>query len=130
MPRMTKGKELYAVTQVNSIQCGEVLGENDYDPIHKDYKYRLRTGFNSHCICLNCLNQFDLDLKKDERQCPKCNPNEVYSELEMVGRECPKCHNGLSKRIGLWPYHEMWEGGVWEEGHRWKLWGQGCDPII
>ncbi len=73
----------------------EVLGENDYDPIHKDYKCRLRTGFNSHCICLNCLNQFDLDLKKDERQCPKCNSNDVHSELEMVGRECPKCHNGV-----------------------------------
>ena len=62
-----------------------------------------RTGFNSHCICLNCLNQFDLDVDTDERICSNCNSDQVKTELEQVGQQCPKCKTGKV---------EMFETGI------------------
>lgn len=73
-----------------------------------------RTGFNSNCICLNCLKQFDLDLgedywwftakaiarvRKDKRVCPKCKSQKVYSIREMIGKPCPKCKKGHIEEI-------------------------------
>lgn len=58
-----------------------------------------RTGFYSHCICLKCLNQFDLDIEKDERKCPECKSSEVKSELEMIGQQCPRCNIGNMEMI-------------------------------
>ena len=88
---------------------------------------RERTGFNSYCICLDCLHQFRADLggserywspyelyleshlprpeqAKDKRQCPKCRSKNVKTELEMVGQPCPKCKEGIIE--------EIWTGAV------------------
>ena len=89
-----QGQRIVCPHPIERYYIREVLGENVYDPVKKDYKYRLRSGFNSHCLCLNCLNQFDLDVEKDDRKCPKCGSTEVHTELEMVGKKCPKCHKG------------------------------------
>jgi len=53
-----------------------------------------RTGYNSYCVCLSCLSQFELDLDRDERQCPKCGVTDVKSEEELVDEPCPKCPTG------------------------------------
>jgi predicted RNA-binding Zn-ribbon protein involved in translation (DUF1610 family) len=59
---------------------------------------RERIGWNLHCVCLDCLGQFDLDLMKEERVCPKCQSKEVKAEEEMVSQTCPKCKTGIIKR--------------------------------
>ena len=110
------------------IRCGhpsermhvhEVLGERASIP----EVVRERTGFNSHCICLDCLHQFRADLgsikkyywspyerylenhlprpkqTKDKRECPECKSKNVKMELEMVGEPCPKCKEGIIEEI-------------------------------
>ena len=73
-----------------------------------------RTGFNSNCICLDCLNYMVLDLgdersiwrqtygfnrKKDKRQCNKCFSNNVKTNFELIGEVCPKCKRGIISEI-------------------------------
>lgn len=86
---------------------------------------RERTGFNSFCLCLDCLHQFKADLgevgwspyessfrghiarikqEKDKRECPSCYSKNVKTELEMVGENCPKCKTGVIK--------EKWTGNM------------------
>ncbi len=88
---------------------------------------RERTGFNSFCVCLDCLHQFKADLgvsesywspyepyldeylprpkqAKDKRQCPSCKSTNVKTELEMIGETCPKCKEGVIK--------ETWTGSI------------------
>jgi len=86
---------------------------------------RERTGFNSFCVCLDCLHQFKADLgeeewspyepylrqhlprpkrEKDKRECPKCHSKNVKTELEMVGQTCPKCNEGVIE--------EIWTGAI------------------
>jgi len=103
----------------------EVLGERaKYLFIVRD-----RTGFNSDCVCLDCLHQFQADLGtikrhywspyeerlkqrnlprpkhgKDRRECPECKSKNVKMELEMVGEPCPKCKEGVIE--------EIWTGAI------------------
>jgi len=93
----------------------EVLGKNLSLELIRE-----RTGFNSFCVCLDCLNQFKADLgqdgwspyephlwqhlprlkqEKDKRECPKCKSKNVKTELELVGEACPKCKEGIIEQI-------------------------------
>ena len=86
-----------------------------------------RPGFNSDCICLDCLYQFQADLGysedywspyvhyiekykpkskkgKDKRECPKCKSKKVKTVLELVDKTCPKCKEGIIE--------EVWTGAV------------------
>ncbi|HEX8915107.1 MAG TPA: hypothetical protein VF796_22340 [Humisphaera sp.] len=54
-----------------------------------------RVGHNSHCVCLACVRQFDLDPRRDPVACPACSSAAVRSALDSVGRECPKCKAGV-----------------------------------
>jgi len=101
----------------------KVLGvrESLYDEV------RTRTGFNSFCICLDCIHQFKADLggfekywspyelflfgfkpvlreAKDKRECPECKSKNVKTELELVGETCPKCKEGVIE--------EIWTGAI------------------
>lgn len=53
-----------------------------------------RTGFNSQCVCLDCLHQFNLDLNRDDRLCLACYSFRVASVDECVGNSCPQCREG------------------------------------
>jgi primosomal protein N' len=79
-----------------------VLGENAPPKL-----VAKRVGYNTYCICLNCLNQFEADFGyekrtifnffrrgKDRRECPKCKSHKIRTELEIVGKKCPKCKEG------------------------------------
>lgn len=57
-------------------------------------KYESRTGFSSNCVCTDCLEQFKLDVERDERRCPECGSDAVRTEQELVGDRCPKCEDG------------------------------------
>ncbi len=77
------------------------LGHLDIEEVIK------RVGFNSFCICLECLHQFEADLRdeesnpfrhwikgppaKDSRICPVCGSKSVKTISEIIGHTCPKC---------------------------------------
>ncbi len=63
-----------------------------------------RTGFNSVCLCRDCLQIFHLDLKRDARTCLNCRSSRVASLEELVGGICPKCMIGTIQEIetGRW----------------------------
>jgi hypothetical protein len=73
----------------------------------EDYKRRqsiydaaqARRGFLSDCICLDCLEKQELDLKKDERECRSCSSSNVKSVMELLGSICPKCKEGIIKEF-------------------------------
>lgn len=89
-----------------------VLGKNASSRL-----IRARTGFNSDCVCLECLAQFKLDIgneefskfswryyygaikKRDKRKCPSCDSTKVRTVPEMVDQECPKCKIGHIREI-------------------------------
>lgn len=97
-----------------------VLGKNASKDLRKK-----RTGFSSYCICLDCLHQFEADLRdeklnewrfgygfpsfkdafrgtpgmKDERKCPKCSSINVKTVFELIGNPCPKCQEGIIEEI-------------------------------
>jgi len=98
----------------------EVLGVHSSTEV-----FKLRTGFNSYVVCLDCLHLFEADLRdekvnewrflyerpslkealrgrpkmKDERKCPRCGSRNVKTVFEMIGERCPKCKTGVIKEI-------------------------------
>jgi hypothetical protein len=98
----------------------EILGVDSRSDLFKS-----RTGFNSYVVCLDCLYQFEADLRdekvnewrlwygrpsfreafrgkpemKDERRCPKCGSTNVRTVFEMIGEKCPKCKTGIIVEI-------------------------------
>ena len=77
-----------------------------------------RTGYNSECICLDCLNRLELDLgdeesewradygfnrAKDERVCDRCRSINVKTVFELIDHQCPKCKTG---KIVIAPIYE------------------------
>lgn len=71
------------------IIVNRVLGENPSEETRDK-----RTGFNSHCVCRDCLSQFDLDVERDKRQCPACGSAQVRTQEELVDETCPNCDEG------------------------------------
>ena len=78
----------------------------EYDKVYKvlgkkasDELIRERTGFNSDCVCLECLGQFFLDIKRDERKCPYCESTRIRTIRQLVDQICPKCKNGHIREI-------------------------------
>lgn len=70
-----------------------------------------RVGFAQHCICTECLMQFDLDLERDALACPECSSPQVRSLRELIGKECPRCKVGLIEEGPLvrWKLDPDWE---------------------
>lgn len=58
-----------------------------------------RIGYVSACVCMNCLDQFGLDLRKDTIQCPHCRSDRVRTFLEMTNKRCPKCQSGQLDKV-------------------------------
>ncbi len=53
-----------------------------------------RSGGASPCVCTNCLEQRDIDLKIDFHICPSCSVGGLCSANDLVGEQCPKCIAG------------------------------------
>jgi hypothetical protein len=93
--------EAYTIAKVLGIDEGDILGF-PWFPLSESSPINLlkeRVGFNSHCVCLDCLAQFDLDVEKEDRACPKCGSEKIRTEMEMVGFECPACKVGTIQEI-------------------------------
>ncbi len=56
-------------------------------------------GYMSACLCMNCLDQFGLDLRKDTIECPGCRSDHVRTFLEITDKRCPKCQSGYLKTL-------------------------------
>jgi len=59
-----------------------------------------RTGINTHCVCLDCITQFDVDTDKDELVCPYCGSANMKTIYECVDKPCPKCKAGTIRQTG------------------------------
>ena len=53
-----------------------------------------RTGFSYHCVCIDCVEQFDRDPQRDRLLCPSCDSTAVELLVELVGHPCPQCGVG------------------------------------
>jgi len=123
-----KGERITCPHPGEEFTVRQILGASELVPAVVER----RTGFNSHCICLDCLHQFKADLgesgwspyiditellkadpleykpklrdAKDRRECPQCKSKNVKTELEMVGQPCPKCKEGIIE--------EIWTGAI------------------
>lgn len=111
------------VEKVLGVNYRQVFGAKNY--LHSDYSkakrwwsgrrksdlklIRERTGYNSFCVCLDCINIFVLDLgdeesewramysfnrPKDQRLCTKCNSTNIKTMFELIKQPCPKCRTG------------------------------------
>jgi len=111
-----QGKRISCPHPCESIVIFEVLGKKaDDKEILKE-----KIGFNSHCLCFDCLYQFEADLRdeknnsyrrflaqnfgfngkeKDKRECPHCMSRNVKTITESINNSCPKCNKGLIKEI-------------------------------
>jgi len=112
-----QGKRIICPHPVERQSVEKVLGRNPSPEL-----LNKRTGFNSDCLCLDCLHQFEADLgafrgywspyefylteyqpgpkqAKDRRECPKCHSRNFKTELEMVGQNCPRCKDGVIEEI-------------------------------
>jgi len=115
-----EGKRIDCHHPVERFTVEEVLGKHLWLELIRE-----RTGFNSFCVCLDCLHQFKADLgedgwspyepylwenlprkeeEKDKRECPECKSKNVKTERKMVGETCPKCKEGTIE--------EIWTGGI------------------
>jgi hypothetical protein len=52
-------------------------------------------GHVSYCLCFACTYQFELDVERDVKQCPKCGSLEVRTANGALAARCPQCHQGL-----------------------------------
>lgn len=59
-----------------------------------------RVGLASYCACFDCCFQFDLDLDRDIKKCPKCGSLQVKSAYGAIALQCPKCNAG--KIVRAW----------------------------
>ena len=63
-----------------------------------DYSIELlreRIRHISWVICLDCLHEFNLDMKEEELICPECNSNNIKASYQLIGEECPHCKVGV-----------------------------------
>jgi hypothetical protein len=89
-----KGKRIACYHPGELSTAYQVLGMDVSDEI-----FKARTGFNSYCVCLDCLKQFELDIRRDERRCSVCDSLNVKTAHEMIGETCPRCGKGTVMEI-------------------------------
>lgn len=51
-----------------------------------------RTGFNSYCVCLDCLKISKIDLEREKKECQKCKSKNIKAITDV--KTCPKCKEG------------------------------------
>src|SRR5262249_46109340 len=70
-----------------------------------------RVGFAQHCVCLDCLKQFNLDLERDAAVCPECASPRVRSLRDLIGQMCPRCKVGRIEEgsVVRWKLDPDWE---------------------
>lgn len=61
-------------------------------------------GTHTYCVCLDCLTQCEINMKKDAVECSSCGSKNIVSEIDLVGKKCPKCKVGDFQEIitGIW----------------------------
>jgi len=65
---------------------------------YKEAEAAGRVGSMKHCVCTECIMQFDLDPDRDPVVCPKCSSNAVELAVNLIGKKCPSCRKGKIER--------------------------------
>lgn len=84
------GKKVVAPHPCEWLVACNVIGCTNKE-LNENEEYQSRCGVMHHVVCIDCVHQFALDLKRHLRVCPECGSNSVYTCREMVGRLCPQC---------------------------------------
>jgi len=97
-----QGERIVCPHPCEDLTVREVLGPNASRQLT-----RQRTGFNSYCVCLDCLHQCELDLgnegclffffvrqPRDLWSCPHCRSRKIRTVDELTGEPCPECQVG------------------------------------
>jgi hypothetical protein len=60
-------------------------------------------GHVSYCVCFACTHQFEVDVERDVKQCPKCKALDVRTANASLGAQCPRCHKGslVEEAVGV-----------------------------
>jgi len=58
-----------------------------------------RVGVFTRILCLECTNDFTIDIQKDVNKCPKCSSKNTIPVDNLEGFKCPSCNNGHFKYI-------------------------------
>lgn len=98
------GTYLYALDSDNNrIRCphpGEHAAVKRITGLPLDEaKERNLVGRVSYCVCKDCSELHELDLKKDPIRCTKCNSLDIVSQTKLIGDMCPKCKKGIFTRF-------------------------------
>ncbi|MDP3093818.1 MAG: hypothetical protein Q8N16_03575 [bacterium] len=95
--------EAFTIAKVLGLESGEVfawlLRESAKITPEKKELIDTRTGFDSNCVCLDCLDQFRLDIVKEGKKCPQCGRANIKTVQESAGQICPKCKKGTVEKI-------------------------------
>ena len=54
-----------------------------------------KTGVWYGSVCLDCLDEFNLDYNKDELKCPQCSSTNISPTYKLANQNCPKCKSGI-----------------------------------
>lgn len=110
------GGYTYAVDEHGQRKCcphpGEVYAIHRITGMnYTEARAARRAGFAQHCLCTECLTQFDLDLERDALVCPACSAPQVRSLRSLIGQECPRCKVGIIEEGSLvrWALDSGWE---------------------
>jgi len=53
-----------------------------------------RIGYMQHCVCMECLAQFDLDIDRDPLFCLNCSSSAIETAKNLLDKQCPSCRKG------------------------------------
>ncbi|MHA1744801.1 MAG: hypothetical protein ACTSWW_02310 [Promethearchaeota archaeon] len=82
--------EIFTITRVLKYRLEDLPTDPDFQALLKE-----RVGNLADCVCLDCINSFAIDLKRDPKNCSKCKSTNIIPVKDLNGKECPKCHNGI-----------------------------------
>lgn len=70
-----------------------------------------RVGYMSHCVCIQCLTQLDLDTDRDPMLCDKCGSDHVQTAIHLIGNPCPLCQVGSIEKSSpvRWKLDPDWQ---------------------
>ena len=94
----------YAVNSAGQREaCGHPMEIPEAERItglpYSEARSRGLVGYLSHCLCWNCLAQFELDRERDPKCCPSCRSQNLKTWVECLDQVCPRCGEGIVRRL-------------------------------
>lgn len=73
----------------------------DKDKVPEEVRKKIEenVGMMLQHICLECLSETFIDLKREKLKCSNCGSANLMYVTELEGKLCPKCKLGIIKRV-------------------------------